>query len=480
VIAAEKDSLVFVLEAALLGMLLAAGTLLANLNLLSLSVASHGTLLLLLGLILMSWKRLDHGRHPCFLFLGMLFIFQCGRLLLPLINRDDDPFRIQLGTAIPFDVSARTAFLTLLVILLSAVSIYLPCRWRPRRIVLRPGWEQEWLPAAYCLLAITLPFTAYKNYLYLSYIFAHGGYLAVFTQNDALIATAGFVVRTISLMGSSLFMAIVVMEHRTRLLAAVTGVFVLISVLDLLIGFRGKFFLLILTLWYISKLKSGRGFRLIPLVVIFCVLSTVAVLIADFRENTETNLVSPVGFLASQGTSMQVTELAIDQYDRLARHGTAYLICGFIAGFSSNRNLPDGSCLDLDISRELSPSSFEAGYATGSSYLGELYLCGGAVSIFVCSLLIGLLLRWMHGKCDAFWGALLTILLAPALVYLPRSNLLNPAATLLKSLMILAGAVPCLFLIRFIQQQIYMLPASARTDATRNRLSTRDLEGSLE
>ncbi len=39
------------------------------------------TLLLLLSLIGLAWKRFDGGRHPCFFFLCMLTLFQAGRLL---------------------------------------------------------------------------------------------------------------------------------------------------------------------------------------------------------------------------------------------------------------------------------------------------------------------------------------------------------------------------------------------------------------
>jgi hypothetical protein len=39
------------------------------------------TLLILLSLIVLAWTRFDGGRHPCFLFLCMLTLFQAGRLM---------------------------------------------------------------------------------------------------------------------------------------------------------------------------------------------------------------------------------------------------------------------------------------------------------------------------------------------------------------------------------------------------------------
>ena len=34
---------------------------------------------LLVGIFLASWHNFDRGRHPCFLFLGLLLLFQGGR-----------------------------------------------------------------------------------------------------------------------------------------------------------------------------------------------------------------------------------------------------------------------------------------------------------------------------------------------------------------------------------------------------------------
>src|SRR5208283_5890328 len=56
------------------------------------------TVLLLVSLIVLAWKRFDDGRHPCFLFLCTLMFFQCGGLLAYCLGVDTDPLRVQVMT----------------------------------------------------------------------------------------------------------------------------------------------------------------------------------------------------------------------------------------------------------------------------------------------------------------------------------------------------------------------------------------------
>src|SRR5271166_5692651 len=79
------------------------------------------TLLLLLSLLGLAWKRFEGGRHPCFLFLCMLTLFQAGRLLAYCAGGVTDLFRITLMTSYPFDVSRQAQALGLLCIALSAI-----------------------------------------------------------------------------------------------------------------------------------------------------------------------------------------------------------------------------------------------------------------------------------------------------------------------------------------------------------------------
>src|SRR5271157_5305555 len=81
------------------------GTLCFLLGWLSPNGAAVLTVLLLASLIVLSWRRFDQGRHPCFLFLGTLMLFQGGGLLAYCLGADNDPLRVQIMTPIPFYVS---------------------------------------------------------------------------------------------------------------------------------------------------------------------------------------------------------------------------------------------------------------------------------------------------------------------------------------------------------------------------------------
>src|SRR5271167_1222736 len=96
---------------------------------LTLNAAAVLTVVLLGSLIVLAWKRFDQGRHPCFLFLCTLMLFQCGRLIGFCLGVTPDPFEIELMTPLPFSIPRDEAGLALLVIALSAICVYAPCRW---------------------------------------------------------------------------------------------------------------------------------------------------------------------------------------------------------------------------------------------------------------------------------------------------------------------------------------------------------------
>ena len=151
-------------------LLVAGATLLVTLGVLSLEGCICVATLLMLSLFMAAWKGFDGGRHPCFLFLGMLLVFQFGRLIAHLFGAFPDPMQIDVATPVPFQISTSAAEMTLLILVLSAICIYAPCRFGYRPEIFRQSSEVRWLPALYVLILITLPFALYKNWVYFSYI----------------------------------------------------------------------------------------------------------------------------------------------------------------------------------------------------------------------------------------------------------------------------------------------------------------------
>ncbi|MBS1804115.1 MAG: O-antigen polysaccharide polymerase Wzy [Acidobacteria bacterium] len=388
--------------------------------------------ILLCAIVWLSWYRFDGGRHPCFLFMVMLFVFQGGRLAGYVVGAKKDPMYIDVQTRFPISVESRYAEITLLIIVLSAILVYAPCRLSYRPVSLRQANAGRWLPALYSLVLLTLPFSLYKNLMYLWYIRTHGGYLVVYTDNADVLQSAGVLARTLSMVNITAILVLFVVETRRRHVMGVLALFGALSFLDLLIGFRGKFFSTILSLWFLMNLKTGRRFRLPMLVTSAVLISASAVIVGFFREDNAFEMVSPIGFLVMQGVSMNVTEAAVKFYSTFSPYGWEYLWGGFVNGLTptaaAGLHLWSG-----DLSVYLNPISSNMGFGTASSYLAELYLFGGTSAVAAGSLLIGFCLGFLHRLSSRRIGVLLMAFILPPVIYLPRLEMFNPLAVLLKS-----------------------------------------------
>src|SRR6266702_1250949 len=128
------------------------------------------TLVLLATILGLSWYQFDGGRHPCFLFMVMLFVFQGGRLVGYVVGLKQDPMLIEVQTRLPIAVEPKFAEITLLIIVLSAILVYFPCRYCYKPAAFRRPLDNRWLPSLYALVFMTVPFSLYKNLMYYSYI----------------------------------------------------------------------------------------------------------------------------------------------------------------------------------------------------------------------------------------------------------------------------------------------------------------------
>ncbi|HEY3705342.1 MAG TPA: O-antigen polysaccharide polymerase Wzy [Terracidiphilus sp.] len=401
-------------------------------------------------LVYLAWRRFGGGRHPCFLFLGMILLFQMGRLIGYVAGAAPDPFEVVVQTLLPLQVSAAASEITLLIILLSATCVYAVCSWNVAPVTLRPGAGRQWLRAAYALLALTFPFVLYKNYEYLQFIRSHGGYLAIFTQSQDVAESAGGAVRLLSLFAYNAFLLVYVLERNGKRLAWVTTAFLSTSVLELAIGMRGKVFLFLITLWFLRNLKTGRKFRLGTLVAVALAGSFLAVAISGFREMRSTALIGPAGFVVGQGISMGVTQIAVEDRQLFAPHVRSYMESELLQAFYSAPHFGQGELFDNDISVYLNAAAYRQGFGAGSSYLAEAWIAGGIAGVIVASVLIGLLLRWLHTLGRHWIGAVAVAILLPSVIYLPRAQMLSPLATALKNGIAFVPMIPCLWFLRYL------------------------------
>jgi len=405
------------------------------------------TVAVLASLIALAWFRFDGGRHPCFLFLCTLLFFQGGRLLAYSLGADVEPMRVELMGLVPFSCSRSEQGTVLLCIVLSAICVYAPCRWNYRPLPTpNDAGVRRYLPYLYLVFYGSIPFQAFKNYRYFDYVQQHGGYLAIYLNYSGLASSAPSWVRAISLITLPAFLAIFVFESRKKFLWLTTAVYLVTASWILLMGARLAVFGLILALWYVARVKSSRRSRIAVLLVSVLMLTVAADVIQKNREdpdNAGNYEFLPLKFLAAQGVSLNVTEVAVAYREMFRRHIVPYLFFDLESAFVANdtRNYSRGKSLDYDISVLLSPRMFSSGYGVGSSFVAEAYLMGGIGAVAAISLLIGFGLHLAQRFSRNLPSLLLVAMVLPAVLTMPRSGLLNWVSALVRSavLIVLLG-----------------------------------------
>jgi hypothetical protein len=414
---------------------------------LTLDEAAVLSLLLLIFLAVLAWTRFDGGRHPCFLFLCLLTLFQAGRLIAFCAGSVTHIFRVQLMTAYPFDVSRQVSGTVLLSLVLSALCVYAPCRWqyRPMGPVTSTALNR-FLPYLYLLLWMSLPVQLFKNFRYYEYARNHGGYLVFFIDHGGLAASIPTAVRAISLVSVPALIGIFVLERRRKFLYITAGVYLLTTAPLLLTGSRGAVFCLILSLWYLAKRRSGKRPRLYALGLVAAGLVLVAALIGGLRTgNAGKTLAGPIAFVADQGMSLHVTVVAVAEQGHFAPHLASYLLSELQAAFVApdQANYVAGNRFGDDVAMFLNPIAYRLGFGSGSSYLAEAYVIGRLGGVVVISILVGLLLHGMHVASRTPLGLFVVVMVLPDVLWMTRAGLLDWVSSSLRGaislLLLLAG-----------------------------------------
>ena len=397
---------------------------------LSLNAACVLTVAILASSIVLSWVRLDHGRHPCFLFLCTLALFQGGRLIAYCLGAEPEPMRVVLMTPSPFDLSREDSGLVLLALSLSAICVYAPCRWMYRPVAPPSDVDvRKYLPYLYILFLATLPVQFFKNYGYYQYAQQHGGYVYIFLNHSALASSVPFWVRAISLITLPVFVAIFVFQRRRFLVYLATALYFFSVSFILLLGSRGAAFSLVLVLWWVARIKAVRKTRIVVAAALALALLFAGFAIQQTRGNAESAYreFSPVDVVSTQGMSLNVTEVAVKYRSLFSPYFASYMLQELEDAFvaSDVSGYRRGEALGFDISVLLNRRFFWLGYGAGGSYLAEAYVGGGMVAIVLVSVLVGLGLHAFYRFSN---NALLVFLFAISLseiLLMPRGALLD-------------------------------------------------------
>lgn len=398
------------------------------------------TILLLGALIVLAWNRFNQGRHPCFLFLGTLMLFQGGRLLSYCVGGESSPLRIGGIAPYPFDMSRDEAGIVLLCLALSALCIYAPCRWNYRKIQSpADAAVRRYLPYLYLVFYATLPLQLFKNYKYYEYVQQHGGYVYFFINHSGVASSVPLLVRAIVLITFPAFVAIFVFERRKKYLYLATALYFATASLVLLLGLRGGIFAIVLVLWYVSGIKSSQRSRVVTVAALAILLVMVGSVVQGLREDNPKSLSdlarAPVEFVTLQGNSLDVTEVAVKYRKVFAPYAASYLWNELKNGFVANdtSNYFRGKSLAFDVPVLLNSNAFSLGHGTGGSYVAEAYVIGGVAGVVVISLLIGAGLHLLYRLSRKGLSLFIVAMILPDVIIMPRGNLLDWLSVLLRT-----------------------------------------------
>ena len=434
------------IELCLLLALVATGALAFVLGWLTVNQAAVSTLVLLLSLDVLAWRRFDQGRHPCFLFLCVLTLLQGGKLIAYCVGIEPYPLRIGSFTPFAFDISHSQQGTVLLVVALSAVCVYLPCRWNYQRIAPPADMPvRKYLPYLYVVFCATVPFQLFKNYRYYEYIQEHGGYLQFWTDHASVASSVPLLVRAVVLINLPVFVAIFVFERKKARLYLTTACYFAATGFTLLMGLRGGFFGLVLALWYVAAIKSTKKSRVVAIAALALTLVAVGDVIQTLRDDSDMTLsdytFAPLEFVKLQGNSLEVTATAVAYRNLFENYSLSYLCHELGNGFFANdvTNYFWGKSLAFDVPVFLNARAFSLGRGTGGSYVAEAYVMAGCAGVICVSLLIGVGLRFCYRLSGQMKSLVIVGLVLPDLLILPRGNLLDWLSVLLRTVVILVG-----------------------------------------
>ena len=399
------------------------------------------TALLLVALLVLSWKNFNQGRHPCFLFLGMLLLLQGGRMITYCLGSEADPLRVRIETRFPFDLTRDQQGTVLFCIAVSALCIYSVCRlnYRPLGTPI-VGSAQQYLPYLYLLFYLSVPVQIFKNYSYYQYAQEHGGYMYFWVNHGEFAATVPLWVRVVSLVTLPAFVGIFILEKRRKYLFLAVILYFGSSLLLLLMGSRMGTLGLIVALWYAAGIKSPKKKRTRTIILLAGSLFLVAGVFQALREDSDTvtaYAADPLKFISLAGNSLDVTEVMVKYRHTFAPYASTYLWNELTFAFSPHdlQHYFRGRELGHDVSVLLDAALFEQGLGTAGSYVAEEYMVGGVLGVVLISLLIGCLLHFLYRSSQNVFSLFIVIMLLPDILSMPRGDLLDCISVLAKTIL---------------------------------------------
>lgn len=402
-----------------------------------------------LAIIGMNWYEHRGGRSPSFIFLILCFIFLCGRAFPVLFGGESRLERISFADE--FEVAPETVASYVTLVLVSVFLVHLGSLLaRSPNVELHTSDRDARLYLLFFFLF--LPFYLYKNYFYFQYVMESGGYLAIFSGREH-IEEIGLPIRLGALLCLAAFALYFFHEKdKTRSRVALL-LFIVVFSSELLVGLRGKFFVVTLMFYLFYKLRFGGKFSIRGLSTIAGVIFVVAIAVEIMRQggtSIEGSLL--MGFFLQQGATASMILTVLDNFDQFVPNAGSYFLHQFLVPFYSQPEVEPGWFLANDVSMMVMPVAYALGFGTGSSYLAELMLLGGALAVCIGSLAIGWLLAMLGRFKQGVTGAIMFWVVC-GIVYYPRTMLHEPVHNLMRYAAPILFLAACCWLFRRLQRR---------------------------
>lgn len=392
-----------------------------------------------LAITAINWYEHHGGRNPSFIFLALASVFLGGRAFPVLFGGDSQLARIEFENAFEVEPDTVIDFVPLVLASLFLVHIGSLLPRAPRSELRKPLADGR---AYFWIFIALLPVYLYKNVYYFSYIMTHGGYLAIYQGVDH-VAGAGAFVRAGALFCLAAFTLYFFHEADQKKSRRALIIFVLVFASELLVGLRGKFFVVSLIFLLFYKLRFGGRFSLRGLLGLLATVVVVGVIVEIAREQKGVGSLMYLlsMFLIQQGVTAGVNLVVMENLPYFLPNASSYFWHQFLVPFYTQLEVPEGWFLANDISMLIMPTAYFIGFGTGSSYLVELLLLGGWLGVCMGSLAIGWTLSALRRFNQGVGGALLFWVVC-GIVYFPRTMLHEPIHNIMRygvPILVIAG-----------------------------------------
>ncbi|MFP5419289.1 MAG: O-antigen polysaccharide polymerase Wzy [Gammaproteobacteria bacterium] len=405
------------------------------------------SVLLSLGAItiaLINWSSHGGGRSPSFIFLAFLVVFLTGRAIPSLFGGESYLASITFGSE--FEVGYDIVGTYVGLVLLSALAVHLGS--------LLPAASHRSLDPTKMdaniylfLFFLCLPVYLYKNYYYFSYLMQSGGYLAIYLGSEH-IEGVGVFIRVGALFCLAAFTLYFFHENDKIRARRALVLFLIVFSSELLVGLRGKFFVVAIMFLLFYKLRFGGKFSahgLFGLVLVIFVLAFVVEVMRQGGTSIEGSLL--LGFFIQQGATAGVNLFVLENLDLFSDNAITYFLRQFTVPFYSQPEVQEGWFLSNDISMMVMPTAYALGFGTGSSYLAELLLLGGWAGVVIGSLVVGWSLGMLGRFNQGVTGALM-FWVACGIVYYPRTMLHDPVHNLMRYAIPIIALAACCWMVQ--------------------------------